>query len=76
MNSEYKNETYTLIGICMEVHSQLGHGFLESVYQEALELELIAKDIPYKREEKIEIYYKEHTLEQYYIEISSVMTTL
>ena len=63
----FRDETYALIGACMEVHTQLGHGFLENVYQEAFELELIAKKIPYKREEKIEIYYKEHTLKQYYI---------
>lgn len=66
-NLNNKKETYTLIGTCMEVHRQLGHGFLENIYQEAFELELIEKSIPYKREAKIDIYYKEHTLKQYYI---------
>ncbi len=66
-NILYKTESYKIIGACMEVHSQLGHGFLENIYQEALELEFKGRDIPYVREEKIEVYYKEHTLKQYYI---------
>lgn len=53
----YKNEAYQIIGACMEVHSQLGNGFLEHVYQEALEFEFREKGIPYSREDKIEIYY-------------------
>ena len=62
-----ENESYNIIGACMEVHKQLGHGFLESVYQEALELELISRNIPFNREVKLDIYYKEHTLQQYYM---------
>ncbi len=62
-----KEEAYNIIGACMVVHRQLGSGFLEAVYQEALELEFIDRSIPYAREEKLEIYYKEHTLKQYYL---------
>jgi len=66
-NILYKSESFNIIGACMEVHSQLGHGFLENIYQEALELEFKQRGIPYVREEKIEVYYKEHTLKQFYI---------
>lgn len=66
-NLLYKDESYKIIGACMEVHKTLGAGFLESVYQEALALEFDRQNIPYTKEEKIEIYYKDHILKQYYI---------
>lgn len=46
----------------MEVHRCLGCGFLEAVYQEALALELAARDIPYRREIEIPVSYKENLL--------------
>ena len=67
MNIQHKEESYNIIGACMAVHRELGSGFLEAVYQEALALELKARSIPYIQEEKLEIYYKEHTLQQYYV---------
>lgn len=51
----------------MEVHNYLGNGFLEPVYQEAVQLELHDCQIPYEREKKIEIYYKNQLLEKYYV---------
>lgn len=42
----------------MEVHKDLGAGFLESVYQEAFELELQKQDIPYEREKLLNVFYK------------------
>jgi len=53
-----QSETFELIGIGMEVHKTLGHGFLEIVYKDAIEIELKKKLIPYEREKKFEIDYK------------------
>lgn len=60
----YKEESYAIIGAAMEVHNQLGNGFLESVYQEALEIEMNEREIPYKAQSPIEIYYKLKTLDK------------
>ena len=46
----FKEESYKIIGAAMEVHKDLGAGFLETVYQEAFELELQKQNIPYERE--------------------------
>lgn len=54
----YKEEAYKIIGICMEVHNNLGSGFLEIVYKDALELELNKANIPFEREVKYEVNYK------------------
>src|SRR5687768_8049090 len=51
-------ETYAIIGAAMMVHRQLGRGFLELVYQEALEVELGTRGIPYGREVEIQIHYR------------------
>lgn len=45
----YEEESYKIIGACMKVHRSLGSGFLESVYQEAVEKEFVTQKIPYKR---------------------------
>lgn len=54
----YKDECYKIVGACMEVHSNLGCGFLEPVYQEALALELQQRGIPFEKEKEFEIKYK------------------
>jgi len=55
----YKEESYQIIGKCMEVHNNLGPGFLEIVYKDALEYEFRKAGIPYEREKKYEVHYKD-----------------
>jgi GxxExxY protein len=58
--------TYAIIGAAMEVHRQLGCGFLEPVYQEALAIELTERQIPFLREVKLTLVYKETPLDTNY----------
>jgi GxxExxY protein len=58
--------TFAIIGAAMEVHRQLGPGFLEAVYQEALAVELAARDVPHKREVDVPIFYKGRPLQTVY----------
>jgi GxxExxY protein len=50
--------THCIIGAAMDVHRHLGQGFLEAVYQEAMGLELAARQIPFIREVELPIYYR------------------
>jgi GxxExxY protein len=54
----YKEESFKIIGICMDVHNNLGKGFLEIVYKDALEYEFKKDDIPFERENEYEVHYK------------------
>jgi GxxExxY protein len=58
--------TYKIIGAAIEVHCQLGCGFLESVYQEALALELKIRNIPFRKELTFSVTYKGHRLNSQY----------
>jgi GxxExxY protein len=62
----YKDEAYSIIGACMKVHAELGSGFLESVYSEALTLEFEKRNIPFEREKKIELFYDGKKMNKYF----------
>jgi len=64
--TESDPRTYAIIGAAMEVHRQLGCGFLEPVYQEALAMEFLERSIPYNAQDKYVINYKGRPLETYY----------
>jgi GxxExxY protein len=60
-------ETYNIIGAAMAVHQELGSGFLEIAYKKALEYEFELRNIPYKREKKFPLYYKDKKLDTFYM---------
>ena len=62
----YKEESFKIIGACMKVHRLLGAGFLEAVYEEALEKEFLTQNIPFKRQLKLELYYDNEKLNKCY----------
>lgn len=61
-----KDEVFAIIGAAMEVHRELGHGFLEAVYQEALEIELAQRNIPFEPRKPLRISYKNQLLKKEY----------
>ena len=63
----YKDEVYAIVGVAMEVHTILGPGFLEAVYQEALEIESRARKLHFESQKPLQIRYKEHVLQKEYI---------
>jgi GxxExxY protein len=62
----YEENTYKIIGACIEVHKELGCGFLEGIYQEALEIEFENLGISYDREKELLVYYKDKKLKKTY----------
>ena len=61
-----KEQSYALNGAAMHVYNVMGHGFLEAVYQEILELEFMKRGIPYEKEKELKIYYEGKELQQTY----------
>ncbi|MCQ2294063.1 MAG: GxxExxY protein [Bacteroidales bacterium] len=63
----YPKESYEIVAAIIEVHKQLGCGFLEMVYQDALEVEFNLRNIPFEREKKLAVQYKGNVLKSYYV---------
>jgi len=66
-NYPFQNETFSIIGACFEVFNELGKGFLEVVYKDALTHEFNKRGIVFEREKKFEITYKDVKLKHFYI---------
>lgn len=66
MDLIYPEEAYRIVGVAMQVHRELGCGFLEPVYQEALEILLKKEGIPYEREKRLPIYFMGELLRKEY----------
>ena len=62
----YREESFAIIGACMKVHRTLGAGFLEAVYEEALEREFQNLKIPFERQVKLDLYYDNKKLTKQY----------
>jgi GxxExxY protein len=65
-SSPLNKVTYEVIGSCFDVYNELGKGFLEIVYKDALQIEFNQRNIPFEREKKYEIEYKGLILPHYY----------
>jgi GxxExxY protein len=63
----YEGETYRIRGAIFEVYKEMGSGFLEAVYQECLEKELIGRDIPFVARTELRLSYKGQPLDQVYV---------
>ncbi len=61
-----KDEVYAIIGAAIEVHKELGPGFLEAVYQEAMEIEVDDRKIPFEAQKKLKVFYKKRQLKKDY----------
>ena len=73
----FKDECFTIVGLCMKVHRTLGKGFKEAVYKDALEIEFQKSKIPYEREKKFKIGYENivlaHTFDADFLVYNSVI---
>jgi len=66
-NTMLKQQGYNLMAAAFEVYNELGFGLLEEIYQQALELELKIRSIPFDSKRKLNVYYKQNKLEKVYV---------
>jgi GxxExxY protein len=66
-NLLFKDEVYAIVGAAMEVHRILGNGFLEAVYQEALDIEFTSRKIPHFAQKELPLIYKGRLLKKAYV---------
>ena len=62
-----EEEVFKIVGAAIEVHRELGSGFLEPVYQEAMVIELASSSIPFEAQKALQIMYKGHKLKKEYV---------
>jgi GxxExxY protein len=62
----YKKEVFEIVGLCMDVHNELGHGFLEIVYKDALQYLFMDRGIQFEREKKYEIGFRDIILNHHF----------
>lgn len=73
----FKDECYKLVGAAIEVHRELGNGFLEPVYQEAFERELSEQGVPFAAQPSLRIYYKgQPLLKEYFADLIAYGTII
>jgi len=65
----YKDLSYKIVGLAMEVHTKLGHGFLEKVYENALMLLFQRERIPAQQQALISVYFEEKVVGEYCADI-------
>ena len=63
----YKDEVYQIVGAAIDVHKELGYGFLESVYEEAISLVSKKRNIPFQTQVKIPVFFKGKKLDKEFI---------
>lgn len=63
----FKEESYEIVGACMKIHSALGSGYKEVIYQDALEVELLKREMPFEKEKRYQVVYEGVTLKHHFI---------
>jgi GxxExxY protein len=63
----FKEESYEIVGACMKIHSALGSGHKEVIYQDALEVELLKREMPFEKEKRYQVVYEGITLKHHFI---------
>jgi GxxExxY protein len=63
----FETEGYSLMGAAFEVYNELGSGFLEEVYQEALMRVFVEKQIPYVAQPRLDVWFRGQPLTKYYV---------